>query len=418
MMQIRQIFKSKLVKNSMWLFVLQVFNTVLPLVTLPYITRILEPEGYGRFSLALNWTVYVQVIVEYGFNYMGARKAAICDSEELQETFSGILTARAILLLLAFGIMNVAYFLSSMPASHYVCMLLLYLMVVGTAFQLTWLFQGKQDMKFITLVNASDRTISVALVFLLVKKSIHLYRYCFLYSFTYILSSAIGLFIARKRYQLKFRLVPFWRACYQLREGWVLFTSQAMSKLVSGFGVTVLGAVASSTVVGIYSALYKIPYVIVLFFSPISQALYPHISAEFAKSDTVGIRGVWKAAAVLLPLFGGACLFIIGARRFTVNFLFGNAYVVYCDVLIPLCLWTLLGVCNNFLGIQTLVASGHQKEYSRAFVISGTLSVLLYVILGRLRGIYGVAWATFLSEAILTLLLCRTVVPYIRGEMR
>lgn len=60
----------------MWLFVLQVFNTVVPMITLPYVTRILGASGYGDFSLALNWVLYFQVIVEYGFGYWGARKVA------------------------------------------------------------------------------------------------------------------------------------------------------------------------------------------------------------------------------------------------------------------------------------------------------------------------------------------------------
>lgn len=73
---IKQLTTSKLIKNGFWLFVLQVFNTVVPMFTLPYITRILGPSGYGDFSLALNWILYLQVIVEYGFGYWGARKIA------------------------------------------------------------------------------------------------------------------------------------------------------------------------------------------------------------------------------------------------------------------------------------------------------------------------------------------------------
>ena len=70
-------------------------------------------------------------------------------------------------------------------------------------------------------------------------------------------------------------------AVSEIKDGWYLFISQAMSKIFSGIGTTVLGFAATSSVVGIYSAIYKIPYIMVLFFSPISQALYPHISVKF-----------------------------------------------------------------------------------------------------------------------------------------
>ena len=66
-MNLKKFINNKLVHSSLWLLVLQVFNTVIPLVTVPYITRLLTPEGYGLFSGALNWMLYLQVLVEYGF---------------------------------------------------------------------------------------------------------------------------------------------------------------------------------------------------------------------------------------------------------------------------------------------------------------------------------------------------------------
>ncbi len=66
--------KSKVLANSAWLIILQVFNTIVPLLTLPYITRVLELQIMAFFSLALNWVTYFQVIVEYGFGLQGLVK--------------------------------------------------------------------------------------------------------------------------------------------------------------------------------------------------------------------------------------------------------------------------------------------------------------------------------------------------------
>lgn len=397
----RKLFDSKLVQNSIWLLILQAFNTVVPLLTLPYITRILEPDGYGSFSLALNWILYFQVFVEYGFGFLGARKIATYTEDRLQEIYSIIISARIILLILSFVLMNMVFFFSGKDGSHYVCMLMLFLMVIGTAFQLTWLFQGKQDMRYITIVNAVSRILSVILVFLLVWSKDHLYRYCFLYSCTYIFSSIIGLRVAHKKYGLRIRLAGLSEAWTALKEGFPLFLSQAMSKILSGFGLTVLGSVASSGIVGIYSAIYKIPSLMTQFFSPISQTIYPHVSAEYAKSDKQG-QAMVRRSAVVIVAFAILAVGIISMRKWIVLILYGADYVAYCDVIIPLCLWLVLGICNNFLGIQTLVASGHQQEYSKAFSIGAVSAVVLNVIMGRQWSIYGVAWATFLSEMILT----------------
>ncbi len=415
MIKIEKYFKSKVLENSLWLMVLQVFNTIIPMVTIPYVTRILGASGYGTFSLALNWILYFQVLVEYGFGFWGARKVAMSeDDNELQHTYSRIITARLFLLIVSFALMNIIYFFSGMQKEHYFCMVILFLMVIGVAFQLTWLFQGKQDMKFIALVNAISRGISVLLVFILVRKENQVYLYCFLYSCTYIFSSIIGLYVAYKKYSLKVKLADIKTSIVVIKEAWPLFISQAMSKILSGFGVTVLGVVASSSIIGIYSAIYKIPYAVTLFFSPISQALYPHISIKYGKSTKEGKEETRKIAFFLIPIFIILAGILIVFRYFVIDILFGAEYVEYSNILIPLSIWFVISVINNFLGIQTLVASGHQKQYGKAFSISAILSIVFNVVLGMSLGISGIAWATTGSELLLTILLLFSIKKYMR----
>lgn len=403
--KLKKIKQSKLLKNGLWLFVLQVFNTIVPMITLPYVTRILGGAGYGDFSLALNWILYLQVIVEYGFGYWGAHRVATNGKEHLQNTFSSIITARIALLIVSFVAMCVVYILSGKKISHFICMNILFFMVLGVTFQLTWLFQGMQDMKFITMINATSRTISVLLIFTLIKDAGDVYLYCFLYSCTYILSAVIGLYMANKMYGLKVRLCRFKDAKSALSEAWPLFISQAMSKVLSGFGVTVLGVIATSNAVGIYSAVYKIPYTMALFFNPISQAVYPNISASFSKSKEMGYSRVKKIASFIVPLFSGMAIIIAILHHPIVWILFGTEYVNCSFILVPLAIWFVLSVINNFLGIQTLVASGHQKEYSNVFLISAICSVVLYVILGKIWGLFGIAFSTCISEFLLMIFL-------------
>lgn len=396
---------SKLVSNGIWLFILQVFNTVIPMMTLPYVTRVLGSNGYGNFSLALNWILYFQVLVEFGFGYWGARRIAITGKNEIQDTFSKIFTSRVFLSIISCGIMILVYLLSGKSVSHFICMVILFCMIIGVTLQLTWLFQGMQNMKFITLINSVSRLVSVILIFIFVKTKEDIYLYCFLYSITFLLSGIIGLFIAKKEYDLHIKICKFTEAYKAIQESWPLFISQAMSKILSGIGITVLGVFATSSVIGVYSAIYKIPYTILLFFNPISQALYPDISVRFSISLNSGIERVKKIAKMIIPFFCLISLLILFANKPIVYILFGKEYSDSSTLLIPLTLWILFSIINNFLGIQILVGSGHQKEYSRAFFISAVVSIILNVILGRIVGSYGIAYAILLSEILLTIIL-------------
>ena len=397
-----RIKSSKMLKNGLWLFALQIFNTVVPMMTIPYITRVLGTSGYGDFSLALNWVLYFQVIVEYGFGFWGARRLAVNGKDALQSTFGIIITSRVVLMVLSAVVMYIVYLMSGKEISHFICMAILFSMVVGVAFQMTWLFQGMQDMKYITMINAASRLVSVLLTFFLVKEPSDVYVYCFLYACTYLFSAIIGLWAARRKYYIKFRFSEFKDVLVGLKEAWPLFISQAMSKVLSGFGVTVLGIAAANSVVGIYSAIYKIPFTMALFFAPISQAIYPDISVAFGQSPEAGFRRVKKIAGWIIPVFLGASILIMLFNQPLVALLFGNAYADSSKILLPLSVWFVISVINNFLGVQILTGSGHQKEYGNAFLVSGCCSAVLNVLLGKWFGMYGIAFATLASEVLMT----------------
>ena len=143
----------------------------------------------------------------------------------------------------------------------------------------------------------------------------------------------------------------------------------------------------------------------VLFFSPISQALYPHISVCFSKSFESGRKTVATAAKLVIPVFALAGLAIILLRNHLILIAFGKDYLEYSAIIIPLVLWMLFSVINNFMGIQFLVASGNQKLYSRAFTIGSLITVGMNILLGGVLGIYGVSFAAPIGEISLTILL-------------
>lgn len=187
-------------------------------------------------------------------------------------------------------------------------------------------------------------------------------------------------------------------------------------KIFSGIGTTVLGAVATVSAVGIYSAIYKIPYIMVLFFSPISQALYPHISVRFSNSFENGCKTVITAAKLVIPAFALAGFAIILLRKQLILIAFGKEYLEYSSIIIPLVLWMLFSVINNFMGIQFLVASGNQKLYSHAFTIGSLITVGLNILLGLIFGIYGVSAAAPIGEVSLAILLYFGVKKAKQGE--
>lgn len=402
--KVKKIISSKVFRNGIWLSILQLVNTVIPVLTIPYITRILGAEQYGIFSIALNWILYFQVLVEFGFGLSGARKTALIENhQELNKLFNNIISSRIILFIISFLFLNIISILSEFNYQTYICMLLLFIMILGTTFQLTWLFQGKQDMKFITIINTVSRVISVFLIFILVKSANDVYLYCVLYSITLFLSSCISMVVAKKKYNLCFSFSNINDIKNEINEAKYLFVSAAMTKIFSGFGTTILGIFSTAYITGIFSAIYKIPYVLTMFFSPISQAIYPYISTKFKDGFENGVTFVKKICLPIFLLFVLGVFIIIFLREFIVGLLFGSTYVNYSIIIIPLTIQFLFAVINNFLGVQILLASGNQKSYSKSLMIGCIAIIISDILLGYLYDIYGVSIAAAVGEIILSI---------------
>jgi PST family polysaccharide transporter len=399
---------SKYLKNGMWLLLLQVFKMIAPLITLPYIIRIMPVSTYGEFVISLNWITYLLVLVEYGFGLTGAQKIAVCseNNAERSKVRCNILFAQFFLLIPCALILFVLCFFSSVNHVQILCMLILFLEVLSVAFQQNWFFQGICEMQNITLVNVISRLISIVLIFLFVKSQDDLFLYCFLYASTSIISSVVGCVIAKRKYKLTFYIPNVSSILKEIKDGWSLFISSFMTKIFTNVGVTILGFVALKEEVGAYAVIYKITFILTLLFSAVSQSIYPQNCKVFAnESFDLGVKNVKKIAFPVLLFFLFGCVVLIVVRNYVVKIAFGSMYLPYAYLLVPFAVWTFFGILNNFLGIQTLVASNHKKQYSVAFTLCIISSLLLMLLLGRISGVLGVAVGSMLGEIILTLIL-------------
>ncbi len=397
--------KKKSVKNGIWMYLLQFFNMVVPLLTIPYITRILGAEKYGVFSIALNVITYLQVIVEYGFGMSATRKVALHGREGLSKTFSAVIVSRFILLVFCTLFAFIYCFLNRDNTDLCYSLWCLFICLFGYCFQMNWLFQGMQEMQYISVVNIVARLISVILIFAFVRNLSDIYKYCILYAISPFLSGIMGFIISKKRFEIHYQIVSILDVWKELKDGFYVFTTQLSSKVFGIVGITFLGIYASQYIVGIYSAIQKITNVMILCWMPISQVMYPITSKYMQISFTDGCQFVNKIRKIVLPLFAAiSVLFAIFSKQI-VTISFGEGYAQYSYWLIPLLIWVIVAISNNFWGIQILLGSGNDSIYGKCFQFGVVITILLnYVLVYFFKGT-GAAVAPVLSEIILSVLL-------------
>ena len=346
---LRRFIKSKAAVNGMWLYILQLFNTVIPLITLPYITRILGPTEYGYFSIAYNLISYFMVIVEYGFHMSGARKASLAKNiNELHKTFTSIVISRLLLCLGSFVLALLYACLFIETDKQKLCLILLFLNPLGIVLQQNWLFQGLQRMKFITITSVVARLISLVCIFAFIRDNGDLTLYCVCYSITTVIIGLVGTYFAITKIHVHFVKIQLLDVINELKSGWYVFTTALSSKIFSAFGITVLGFLSTEHSVGIYSAIYKIPQMILLLWNPVSQVMYPINSQKMTASYSQGRKQVNKLAIFIVPVFGLGLLFTALVSRWIIKIAFGVEFSKYYYVIFPLLLWVLFGIIKQF----------------------------------------------------------------------
>lgn len=404
---IDRLLKNNNIKNGIWLYLLQAFNTIIPLLTLPYVTRVLGRSGFGVFSIALNIITYLQVLVEYGFGMSATREVAISNRsvESISKTFTNVIFARLFLFFISITISILYLVITKPPFLICASLIIMTFGLIGNCVQQNWLFQGMQDMKYVSIVNIISRVISTLLVFWFVKSKNDILLYSFFYSISPVIGGFIGLGIAKRKYKISIVSLSIRDIKSELQKGWYVFTTQMSSKVFGSIGVTILGVISSEEIVGSFSAIQKIPNILMLAWMPISQVLYPIISQKMQFSFIEGQKYIKKIRMIILSAFIAIGIIISVLSNVIIKIAFGDEYVEYSYWVIPLLIWLILAINNNFYGIQTLLASGHDKEYSICFQISVVCTIVLnYLLIYFLEGT-GAALAPMISELILSVTL-------------
>lgn len=407
-MKVHLLNKYKLIISNVFsLSILQVFNYILPLISVPYLVRVLGPENYGTITFVNAFISYFQIIADYGFNVSATRNISINknNKEKLNEIFTSVLFIKFILTIL--GLVSLFIIIFSIDKFENECKvyILSYGMVIGNFLFPIWFFQGMEQMKYITIINTIIKFVHTLLIFVLIKEASDYLVYICLNSFSSILIGIISLFIIFAKFRIKLKMLKLNSIKDELKEGWYIFASSFLTNILTNTGAFILGLFSGKEILGIYGAVDKVVKVLVSIFSPITQAIFPHISEMFKKSFKDGETEVWKFAKVVMPLAAIMCGMALIFDKVIISLLYGSKYDSYSYILKYMTPWMFLSILNNFIGVQYLIGSGNGKFYSRSFVLSATTTLSLYLALIRVISFNGIIVGTIFGELVLTLVM-------------
>jgi len=392
--------RTRLFENFLSLSFLQVANYIFPLITLPYLVRVLGPEKFGLIAFAQAFVGYFQILTDYGFNLSATREISINreNKERVSEIFSSVMFIKFFLFLVSLLIMSFIVFSFEKFRKDPLFYYLTFGMVLGHTLFPVWFFQGMERMKYITFLNTTAKIIFTISIFVFIRRESDYLYVPLLNSLGFIIAGFLALLIVFKGFGVKFKVPSFKEIKHQLKEGWHIFISTVAISLYTISNTFILGLFTNNTIVGYYSAAEKLVRAVQGLWTPFSQTIYPYFSKLYNKDKEKAkqhlIRVFRVAAFITFSISIIGCLL---APLF-VPFILGEEYL-HSILVFQILIFVVFAVgVNNILGIQGLVSFGYANKFTQVVILAGLFHLtLLFILIPKFNHL-GPAIATLLSE--------------------
>lgn len=399
--------KKRLAGNIFSLGVLQGANYILPLLTVPYLVRVLGPEYFGLLAFAMATIAYFMLITDYGFNLSATRQISIHrdDKDKVNEIFSSVMIIKTALMVVSFGLMCLLVYSFEKFSQHWEVYFITFGMVIGQVLFPVWLFQGMERMKYITYLNIGAKAFFTVCIFIFVQEQADYLLVPLLTAMGFIVAGIWSLYLVKKEFNLRFIWQRSATLKFQLAEGWHVFFSSIAISLYTISTTFILGLFTNNTVVGYFAAADKIVQAVKGLYQPVSQAIYPLIGKKIHEDKQAGLAFIRKTTWVV-----GSGMFAISVLLFLlaepiVNLLLGQQYQRSVLLLQIMAFLPFIIALSNMFGIQTMLNLGYKQAFSRILVAAAILGVGLSLILVPLYEGLGTAVTLLVVEVFVTALM-------------
>ena len=396
----------RIITNILSLFSLQGFIYIIPLITFPYLTRVLGPEKYGLIAFATALVAYFGILTEYGFGLSASREVSINrdNKAQLSKIFSSVIFTKFLLMIISFLGLSIIVFSIESFRANWILYFFTFGLVIGNLLMPSWFFNGMEKMRYISLLNMGTQIIFTISIFIFIRESADYIYVPLINSIGAILIGIIGMRIVLKDFKIKLYIPSQEDIKSQLKIGWHIFISNVAISFYTTSNVFVLGIFASTTIVGYYSAAERIIYMAIGLLGPISQALYPYISSIAVKSKEDASNFIKK-----IIVFIGSFTFIISIILFfgaglILNILAGHQFENSIMILRILSFLPFIIGLSNVFGVLFLIALGYANRVSRVQFIVGVCYLFLLVPMTYYLKDIGAALSFVIVESVITLL--------------
>lgn len=379
--------------------ILTMSSFIFPLITFPYVSRILMPEGTGKVSFAISLISYFSIFAQLGIPAYGIRACAkVRDNrEELTRIAHELLFINLVMCVIAYALLALALVYVPRLRDDRSLYIIVSFTVILTSIGMEWLYKALEQYTYITVRSIIFKLIALAAMFMLIHDESDYVLYGGISFFASSASSILNLVNVHKYIELK--PVGGYNFKRHLKPVFVFFAMSCATTIYTHLDTVMLGFMSGDEEVGYYNASSKIKSILVSIVTSLGAVLLPRASYnvehgffdEFWRISRKAIGFVFVIASPLLLYF----MFFAGEGIF---FLSGPAYsgsILPMQILMPTLLF--IGL-TNILGIQILVPLGKEKIVLYSEIAGALVNLVINASLIPLYAAVGAAIGTLVAE--------------------
>ncbi len=298
--------------NFAWLTVLQIVGYALPLITMPYLARVIGVEGFAKIGFATAIMIWMQTITDWGFNLSATRDVAQNRDNpiEVSRIFSNVLWARILLMLASGIILSILVLTVPKLYENAAIIFVSFLMVPGHVMFPDWFFQAVERMKYITILNVAVKLLFTIAIFIFIKTPEDYILQPFLNAISFAVCGLIALYLIVVKWKVKITKPNFPQVWKTIKDSTDIFINELMPNLYNNFSTMLLGFWGTTGSVGILEGGNKFIQFGKQMISTFSRAFYPYLSRKIDGHKTYAVINIAFAFCLSFGLYLTAPLLV------------------------------------------------------------------------------------------------------------
>ena len=371
----------KATKNTSMMYLMNIAKMVFPLITLPYLTRVLSVDGYAIVAYVKAVMQYAQIALIFGF-VLSATKDIVNARENkklIGEITGGVLEAKGVLSIIVGIIIIVMALFIPILRENPLYTLLAFINIVITEMLADFLFRGLDKMEVITIRFVVSKMLSTALTFVFIKSDADL----LLVPIFDILGSLLALFwVLKEIKKLGIQIIPvkISRAIQMLKKSAIYFASDMATTSFGALNTVLVGIFMSRADVSYWSICLQLVGAVQSLYTPITNGIYP----TMIRTKSFGF--IKKITLLVMPVIIAGCVFCYFAAQYILLIIAGHQYIeatVVFQALIPVLLFSFPAM---LYGWPALGAINKENQTSLTTIVTAVIQVIGLFVLIALNG--------------------------------